>query len=110
MTNAVTDRRLELHAEMKLPGIATLTFEIEPIGSDGKRSKLLQTARFKPRGLMGLAYWYSVLPLHGVVFRGMQRGIRKTAESLVGSKSAAQPALDSSTENTPASATDSGHE
>ena len=110
VTNAVTDRRLELHAEMKLPGIATLTFEIEPIGSDGKRSKLLQTARFKPRGLMGLAYWYSVLPLHGVVFRGMQRGIRKTAESLVGSKSAAQPALDSSTENTPASATDSGHE
>jgi len=42
---------------------------------------LRQTARFKPRGLMGLAYWYSVLPLHGLVFRGMQKGIRRAAKS-----------------------------
>ena len=84
---------------MKLPGIATLTFEIEPIGSDGKRSKLLQTARFKPRGLLGLAYWYSVLPLHGLVFRGMQRGIRKTAESLVEPSSTAQHASGGSSDS-----------
>jgi hypothetical protein len=33
------------------------------------------TARFRPRGLMGIAYWYAVLPLHGIVFKGMLRGL-----------------------------------
>jgi uncharacterized protein YbjT (DUF2867 family) len=81
VTNVDPDRRLELHAEMKLPGVATLTFEIEPDADGGSKCLLRQTARLKPRGLMGLAYWYSVLPLHGLVFRGMQRGIRRAAES-----------------------------
>jgi hypothetical protein len=40
----------------------------------------VQIARFKPRGLLGLAYWYAVSPLHGVVFRGMLRGIQRGAE------------------------------
>lgn len=83
VTKAEPERRLELYAEMKLPGIATLTFEIEPVAGDHSKCRLLQTARFKPRGLLGLAYWYAVLPLHGLVFRGMQRGIRKAAESSV---------------------------
>jgi len=81
VTNVVPDRRLELHAEMKLPGVATLTFEIEPDPNGQPKCLLRQTARFKPRGLMGLAYWYSVLPLHGLVFRGMQKGIRRAAKS-----------------------------
>jgi uncharacterized protein YbjT (DUF2867 family) len=85
VTEAVPDRRLQLHAEMKLPGIATLTFEIEPI-DEGQRCRLHQTARFKPKGLFGLLYWYAVLPLHGIVFRGMQRGIRKSAEAIASSK------------------------
>ncbi|MGE3171564.1 MAG: SDR family oxidoreductase [Planctomycetota bacterium] len=76
------DRRLELRAEMKLPGEATLTFTIDP-EADGARSRLRQTARFKPKGLLGLLYWYAVLPLHGVVFRGMLRGIERTACALV---------------------------
>ncbi len=42
--------------------------------------RIVQTASFIPRGLFGLMYWYAVLPLHGFVFRGMLRGIRKTAE------------------------------
>ena len=74
------DSRLELRAEMKLPGEALLSFEIEPKSADGGSSTLTQTARFKPRGLLGLAYWYAVLPLHGVVFSGMLRGIRAAAE------------------------------
>jgi hypothetical protein len=61
---------------MKLPGEALLSFEIEP---DGENSRLIQTARFLPRGLLGLAYWYAVLPLHGIVFRGMLRGIEREA-------------------------------
>ncbi|MEP0773160.1 MAG: DUF2867 domain-containing protein [Acidobacteriota bacterium] len=38
-----------------------------------------QTARFKPRGLAGLAYWAAVLPFHSVVFRGMLRGLQREA-------------------------------
>jgi hypothetical protein len=38
------------------------------------------TARFRPRGLLGILYWYSVLPLHHIVFGGMLRGIKRAAE------------------------------
>ncbi len=74
----VRPRSLRLRAEMKLPGEAMLAFKVEPSGSG---SRLTQTALFKPKGLLGLAYWYSVLPLHGVVFKGMMRGIKRSAES-----------------------------
>jgi hypothetical protein len=39
------------------------------------------TARFSPRGLFGILYWYGVLPLHNIVFGGMLRGIKRAAES-----------------------------
>ncbi len=71
-------RRLELTAEMRLPGHATLEWRIDP-RPDG-RSLLTQTARFRPRGLLGLAYWWSVWPVHGPVFRGMLRGVSERAE------------------------------
>jgi hypothetical protein len=63
---------------MKLPGEAQLEFEITPI--DDTHCTLRQTALFQPRGLLGLAYWYSVVPLHHVVFRGMLHGIQREAE------------------------------
>lgn len=62
------DKRLLLHAEMKLPGEAWLEFKI-------KDSKLIQTATFRPLGIMGRLYWYSVLPFHGIIFRGMAKKI-----------------------------------
>ena len=52
---------------------------------------LTQTARFKPRGLMGLAYWYAVMPLHGLVFDSMLRGIRHAAERIPGAHDVQQP-------------------
>lgn len=76
----VTDVRpgehLALRAEMKLPGRALLEFTLEetPTGT-----RLVQAARFVPHGLLGLAYWFAVLPLHGIVFRGMLCGIRRAA-------------------------------
>jgi uncharacterized protein YbjT (DUF2867 family) len=82
VTGVIPDRRLELRAEMKLPGEAMLTFELEPAPEAPSRCRLVQTARFKPKGLVGLAYWYLVLPLHGMVFRGMIRGIQRTAVKL----------------------------
>jgi uncharacterized protein YbjT (DUF2867 family) len=75
------DHRLELRAEMKLPGVALLSFDIAPAAEDGT-THLEQVARFKPKGLIGLLYWYAVLPLHAVVFNGMLRGIARSAESL----------------------------
>jgi len=56
-----------------------LSFEIEP-SPDARSCDLVQTARFKPRGLFGLAYWYAVVPLHHIVFNGMLQGIRRAAE------------------------------
>lgn len=58
--------RLLLFAEMKLPGEAWLEFRITD-------NKLLQTATFRPLGLLGRLYWYSVLPFHGFIFKGMIR-------------------------------------
>jgi len=78
VTDIDRPHRLTLRAEMKLPGVAILQFEITP--HDGCCT-LTQTARFKPRGLIGLAYWYSVVPLHHVVFRGMLHGIQREAEN-----------------------------
>lgn len=80
VTAVEPDRRLELRAEMKLPGEALLAFRIQPSAGPDAGCELEQIARFKPKGLWGLAYWYAVLPLHVVVFRGMLRGIRRAAE------------------------------
>jgi hypothetical protein len=82
VTGIERDRRLQLRAEMKLPGEALLEFEIAPDENDEGACVLTQTARFKPHGLFGLLYWYAVVPLHGVVFRGMLDGIRRSAVKL----------------------------
>jgi hypothetical protein len=74
------DRSLSLLAEMKLPGTATLNFALSPHGQPA-RTTLTMTARFRPKGILGILYWYSVLPLHSIVFGGMLRGIRRAAES-----------------------------
>jgi len=58
------EKRLLLFAEMKLPGEAWLEFKIE-------NDLLIQTATFRPLGLKGRLYWYSVMPFHELVFRGM---------------------------------------
>ena len=71
-------RLLRLSAEMKLPGRAWLEFEVEP---DGDGSVLQQTAVFDPVGLLGLVYWYSIFPLHGLIFGRMLANIAAAAES-----------------------------
>jgi uncharacterized protein YbjT (DUF2867 family) len=65
-------KRLLLYAEMKLPGEAWLEFKI--VNNDGK-SYLKQTATFRPKGLLGRLYWYSVLPFHIFIFGGMLKNI-----------------------------------
>lgn len=72
-------RRILLRAEMKVPGRAWLEFVAEP--AEGGGSRFIQTARFYPRGLAGLLYWYAIAPLHALVFAGMAREIARRAES-----------------------------
>jgi len=72
-----SERLLRLHAEMKLPGEAWLEWQIQPTeqGSD-----LIQRARFRPRGILGRLYWYSLWPFHRVIFPRMVCRIAATAE------------------------------
>lgn len=69
------EKRLLLFAEMKLPGEAWLEFKI----TDDK--VLQQTATFRPKGLWGRLYWYSVLPFHYFIFGGMIRNINNFKEN-----------------------------
>ena len=72
------DRRMRLSSGMKLPGRGWLEFEVTPF-DDGRRSTIRQTATFDPHGLLGRVYWYAVLPIHGVLFRGMLERIARRA-------------------------------
>ncbi|MGB2760682.1 SDR family oxidoreductase [Maribacter stanieri] len=62
-------KRLLLFAEMKLPGEAWLEFKIDD------DNVLHQTATFRPRGLRGRLYWYSIVPFHYFIFGGMIKNI-----------------------------------
>ncbi|RAW02573.1 SDR family oxidoreductase [Pseudochryseolinea flava] len=64
--------RLILYAEMKLPGEAWLEFTIK---SEDQTHKLVQTATFRPLGLWGRLYWFSVLPFHALIFPRMAKAI-----------------------------------
>ncbi len=66
--------RLLLYAEMKLPGEAWLEFVIE---SQNQENYLIQTATFRPKGLLGRSYWYAVTPFHRLIFKGMADNIAK---------------------------------
>lgn len=62
--------RLLLFAEMKLPGEAWLEFRMEG-------GQLHQIATFRPKGLAGRLYWYGLLPVHNLIFKGMIRELTK---------------------------------
>jgi hypothetical protein len=59
------NKRLLLYAEMKVPGEAWLEFKID------EDNVLHQIATFRPKGLLGRAYWYAMYPFHFFIFEGM---------------------------------------
>ena len=67
------EKRLLLYAEMKLPGEAWLEFRI-------KDDTLYQRAVFRPKGIWGRMYWYSVLPFHYFIFNGLINNLVKGKE------------------------------
>ncbi|WP_010521666.1 SDR family oxidoreductase [Aquimarina agarivorans] len=64
-----TKKRLLLFAEMRLPGEAWLEFKIDD------NNVLHQTATFRPKGLAGRIYWFSMLPFHYFIFNKMMQYI-----------------------------------
>lgn len=70
---------LRLRAEMRLPGLAWLELSVAK-DADGV-TMYRQRAIFFPQGFPGHAYWYSVLPFHGIVFGSMVRNIGQAAYS-----------------------------
>ena len=69
------NERLLLYAQMKLPGSAWLEFKIQD-------NKLIQSAYFYPKGVLGRLYWYVLIPLHYFVFNNMIKSIVKKAKDL----------------------------
>lgn len=76
----VAPRLLRLVAEMKLPGRGWLQYELQP---DGDETIIRQTAIYEPKGVLGRAYWYLVLPMHHFVFNGTLKGIDTRCRELV---------------------------
>lgn len=69
------NERLLLYAQMKVPGKAWLEFKIED-------NKLIQSAYFYPKGLLGILYWYGLIPIHYLVFNNMVKSIIKKAANV----------------------------
>jgi uncharacterized protein YbjT (DUF2867 family) len=65
---------LVLRALMKTPGEAWLSFRGER--SDGGAA-LVQSAVFRPRGLLGRLYWWGLWPFHRPIFGAMARRLAK---------------------------------
>jgi uncharacterized protein YbjT (DUF2867 family) len=66
------NKRLLLLGQLWLPGRAWLEFDIED-------HTLVQTAYFYPYGILGRLYWYTLMPLHGIIFRDLAEHIIKVA-------------------------------
>lgn len=77
--------RLRMRALMKVPGAAELEFRVK---DEPRRAVLVQTARFMPRGLFGRLYWWTLYPLHALIFHGMASRIVARAEATCGATSA----------------------
>lgn len=63
---------LILFAGMKVPGEAWLQFKIE---QKNHEFFLVQTATFRPKGILGRLYWYTLISFHFFIFRKMAKGL-----------------------------------
>jgi uncharacterized protein YbjT (DUF2867 family)/uncharacterized protein YndB with AHSA1/START domain len=71
-------KRLTLSFGMRAPGAGVMEFELTPRPGGGTR--LTATAYWHPAGVWGLLYWYSLEPMHLIVFKGLTREICRRAE------------------------------
>jgi len=59
---------LLLYAEMRIPGEAWLEYIFE---GDEYKGVVRQKAIFRPKGILGRFYWYLLIPVHNLIFRGL---------------------------------------
>lgn len=81
-------RMLRLRAEMKVPGNAWLQWEAEP---EGRKTRLVQSALFAPKGFLGWIYWYGVYPIHAFIFDDLVDAVAAKAKGTKAPHSAADP-------------------
>lgn len=74
------EKRLTLLFGMKAPGSSVLEFVIHPEPEQEKYTRITMTAYWHPAGIWGLLYWYTLAPMHRLVFNGMVRAIAARAE------------------------------
>ena len=62
-------------------------------GADGSGSSVSATAHWHPSGVAGLLYWFTLVPAHLFLFRGLTRAIqrRASAEAYSGNSSLRGP-------------------
>jgi hypothetical protein len=70
--------KLRLRSELKFSGDGWLEFHAQE--TTQKTSHLSQIAYYKPKGLLGYLYWYTLYPVHTLVFTGLARKIVEHAE------------------------------
>jgi uncharacterized protein YbjT (DUF2867 family)/uncharacterized protein YndB with AHSA1/START domain len=75
---AEPEQRLSLAFGMRAPGAGVMEFDLTPLADGGTR--LTATAYWHPAGVWGLLYWYSLEPMHRIVFKGLTREICRRAE------------------------------
>lgn len=63
---------LILYAGMKVPGEAWLQFKFE---QENHEWFLVQTATFRPKGILGRLYWYALVPFHFFIFKKMAKAL-----------------------------------
>ena len=74
-----SDKRLTMLMEMKAPGAGVLEFDVGD-NESGQRT-ITVSAYFHPAGVWGILYWFTLLPFHAFIFRGMTREIVERAEA-----------------------------
>ncbi len=73
VADLVSNQRLLLYSQMRVPGKAWLEFQID-------KEYLTILAHFIPRGLCGRMYWYFSKPFHSVLFPAMAKAIIREAQ------------------------------
>lgn len=76
---SITENRLQLLAEMRVPGHAWLEWNVKKM--ENGDSLVTQQALFVPKGVLGRAYWYVLLLPHIVIFSRMLNNLVEKAES-----------------------------
>jgi hypothetical protein len=73
------EKRLTLFMGMKAPGSGVLEFEIEPV--EQRYTRVKATGYWQPRGMWGLLYWYSLVPVHLWIYKRLTQAITERAKA-----------------------------